>query len=234
MKKVSLVCLFTLCLTLGIGSAWASTGSTNPADFQDPVSWCANYPAGCNGSILSLGSPQSWTSSGGRTGMVGLISSQNFEVRQQGVTWGGDFNNGEGLIYNGVADGNTPGGILVSFDAPVLGVGAYIEQNSFGAFTGTITLLDSSLNVLGTFSAAGDSEPNPGTALFIGAFDSSADVSFAIFDTDSDDLAIATMIIKTSGTSTPEPSTLLLVGPSMLGLAGIVRRRLSRKSQEVL
>lgn len=231
MKRITPLLL--LFLSLGITSAWAGiTGSTNPSDFQDPVDWCVNY--GCNGQ--QLGTPQTWISNGGRTGLVGLVSSQNMQILQQGVSWNGNFDPGMGVIYNGVNTlGNTPGGILVSFDSPVFGAGAYIEDAPFGPFTATIQLFDSSFNLLGTFSAPGDSEPIPGTALFIGAFDSSADVSYALFDTNDDNFGIGTMRLKTSQTgTTPEPSTLLLVGPSMLGLAGVIRRRLSRKSREVL
>ena len=231
MKRVTL--LFLLCLSLGICSAWAgTTGSTNPNDFQDPVDWCVNY--GCNGQ--QLGTPQTWISAGGSTGLVGLVSSQNMQILQQGVSWNGNFAPGMGLIYNGVDTlGNNPGGILMSFNTPVFGAGAYIQDDPFGAFTATIQLFDSGFNLLGSFSAPGNSDQNPGTALFIGAFDSSADVSYALFDTNDDNFAIGTARLKTSqqGT-TPEPSTLLLVGPSMLGLASVLRRRLSRKSQEVL
>ncbi len=225
MRKIALLCL--LCLTLGLGSAWASTGSTNPNDFQDPVNWCTNY--GCQGA--QLGTPQTWLSDGGLTGMIGLVSSQNMQNLQQGVSWNGNFAAGMGVIYNGVQTlGNTPGGILVSFDAPVYGAGAYIQEDFFGAFTGTISLFDSSFNLLGSYSHDGTSDTNVGTALFLGAFDSTPDVSYALFDTQDDVFAIGTMIIKTQQqTTTPEPGTLLLLGPSVLGLAGVLRRRITRK-----
>ena len=227
MKKVTIISL--LCLTLGVCSAWATTGSTNPNDFQDPVDWCSNF--GCQGA--DLGTPQAWTSNGARTGMVGLVSSQNMKNLQQGSDWLGNFNDGMGVLYNGVNSGNNPGGILMSFDNPVFGAGAYIQQEEFGGFTATIQLFDSSFNLLGSFSADGNSDQNVGTALFIGAFDSTADVSYALFDTtgvSDDDFAIGTAILRTQGqTQTPEPGTLLLLGSSVIGAAGVVRRRMSRK-----
>lgn len=226
MRRAALLC--ALCLTLGLSSAWASAGSTNPNNFTNPVDWCTNY--GCAGQ--QLGSPQTWAATTPpNTGMIGLVSSQNMQNLQQGVSWNGNFSAGMGLIYNGVRTlGNTPGGILVSFNQPVFGAGAYIQEDFFGAFTGTITLFDSSFGLLGTFSAPGTSDTNVGTALFIGAYDTAPDVSYALFDTQDDVFAIGTLRLATSQVTTvPEPSTLLLLAPSMLGLAGVVRRRMSRK-----
>ena len=211
MRKASL--LFVLCLALGVCSAWASTGSINPNDFQDPVNWCTNF--GCTGA--QFGTPQNWTSDGGRTGLVGLVSSQNFENRVQGPSWNGNFANGMGLIYNGVTTlGNTPGGILLGFNAPVYGAGAYMQPDWYGTFTGSIQLYDASFNLLGSYSHDGTSDTNVGFALFLGAYDSTADVSYALFDTygtgGDDNLAIGTMRIQTTGqvTTVPEPGTLLL------------------------
>ncbi len=222
MRKLALLCL--LCLSLGICS-WASTGTTDPTLFQDAINWCTNY--GCQGQ--QLGSPQVWTSGNGATGMIGLVSSQNMENLVQGGSWNGNFSNGEGLIYNGVSDGNTPGGILLSLDSPAYGVGAYIQADIFGAFTATISLYDASFNLLGTYSHDGVSDQNVGTALFIGAYDDIADVSWAIFDvTDvngDDNFAIGTTMLKTGNVSTPEPATFTLLASSLLGLAGMLRRK---------
>jgi hypothetical protein len=224
MRKLALLCL--LCLSLGICSA-ASTGTTDPTLFQDSINWCTNY--GCQSQ--QLGSPQTWASNLGATGMVGLVSSQNMENLVQGSSWGGNFNNGEGIIYNGVATlGNNPGGILLSLDMPVFGVGSFIQANFYGAFTATLSLYDSGFNLLGTYSHAGTSDGNAGTALFIGAYDGIADVSYALFDvTDvngNEDFAIGTTKLMTQQvTTTPEPASLTLLASSLLGLAGMLRRK---------
>jgi hypothetical protein len=159
--------------------------------------------------------------------MVGLVSSQNMDILQQDVTWNGNFPDSMGLIYNGVLTlGNMPGGILVALDAAQLGVGAYIQDNYLlYPYTATITLYDAGFNLLGTYSAPGD----PFTAIFIGAFDSVPDVSYALFDVadgvNPEDFAIGTVKLG----PVPEPGTLLLLGPSALGLYGILRRRMGRK-----
>lgn len=225
MRKAALV---LLCIAFGVGAAWA-TSTTNPGDFKDEVNWCTNF--GCSGS-QQYGSPQTWTSDGGRTGLVGLVSSQNFQNLVQGTTWNGNFDNGMGLIYNGVSTlGNNQGGILISFDQLVFGAGAYIQSNFWGPFTATVQLFDSNFKLLETFTTNGTAGPHPGTALFIGAYENTADVAYAVFDaTDqygSEDFAIGELGIR--GGTVPEPGTLALVGTSLLGLAGAIRRRLHKE-----
>lgn len=235
MKKLSMLCL--LGFALGIGNLSASTtGSTNPNAFQDSVDWCQ---LGCSSQQIT---PSPWISAMGNTGLAGNASTQDIHVLQQGSTWIGNLADGMGVVYNGVQSlGNNPGTINILFDQAVFGVGAYIQQTFYGTFTGTITLLDANLNVLGTFSAGGTSDNNVGTALFLGAFDSTADVWGAIFSTTGigdDDFGIGQMRLQTSPyvppPAVPEPSTLLLAGPALLGLAGAARRRMSRTSQEVM
>lgn len=220
MKKLSILLL--LSLLLGAGSAWASfTGSTNPNDFPDAVYWCLMYTCDLD-PPLQLGTPQAWNSVYGYTGMVGLVSSQNMEIRKQGLTWVGNFPDGMGLIYNGYLTlGNNPGGILISLDTPSFGVGAYIQDNYLAySYTATISLYDAAFNLLGTFSAPGD----PFTAIFIGAYDDIPDVSYALFDVadgvNPEDFALGTLRLS----DIPEPGTLVLLGPSALGLFGLLRR----------
>ncbi len=232
MKKTFALCL--LCLALGIGNAWAGViGTTNPAQFNDLVDWCVQY--GCSGQQLAT--PQPWSSAGGNTGLVGLVGTQQgFFVLQQDSNWNGNFADNMGLIYNGNAYGNTPTDIAATFDQGLYGAGAWIQANYFGPFTASIELFDSSYQSLGTFTTSGTSAHNPGTALFIGGYIYTPDVWAVQFDatgtgTNEPDFAIGTMGLQT--TVTPEPTTLLLMG-TLLGLHGIVRRRMARKHKEVL
>ena len=125
----------TLCFALTAGSSWAGiVGSTNPADFGDPVNWCQ---FGCTGAQFAT--PQSWTSVGGQTGSVGLVGTgQGFYNLQQGNSWFGNFAGGMGLVYNGVAFGNTAADIALTFDQAENGVGAFIQADYYGPFTATM------------------------------------------------------------------------------------------------
>ena len=140
-----------------------------------------------------------------------------------------------GVVYNGVPSlNNTPADIAATFDQGVYGAGAWIQAKDYGVFTATVTLFDANFQPLGSFTAQGDSENN-GTALFIGAYDTNPDVyaiQFNVKDINNvDDFAIGLMGLNTAGV--PEPSTLMLLGPSALGVLGVIRRRMNRKSQEV-
>jgi len=220
MKKLALL---VCCLVLAVGSGWAGTGIvTNPAQInQDYTDWCVNF--GCTGG--SFTTPQSWISDDGYTGTVGLNGGfQNFYNLQQGVSWNGTFPSGMGLVYNGRLFGNTDAGIVTTFDMGVYAAGAFIQSDYYGPFTAYITLFDQNSLVIGTFSANGYSQFAPGTALFLGAYDTVPfyAVQFDVVDQYGiNDVAIGTEWFNT----TPEPGTLVLFGSSVLGLAGYLRRR---------
>lgn len=236
MKKAALLLL--LCLTLGGTYALASvTGTTDPNKFNDYVDWCVQFN-NCANTPFFEPSPSSFISNGGIGGVVGLVGTQQpFEVRQQEVTWNGNFNPAMGIVYNAVStQSNDPADVAATWGVGVYGAGAWIQAGIQGAFTATVTLFDTNYQPLGSFTAQGVSDNQQGTALFIGAYDTNPDVyavQFNVKDSGGvDDFAIGEMLLGT--TSVPEPGTLMLLGSSALGVLGILRRRINRKSQEVL
>ncbi len=230
MKRVLLFLL--LCVMLSLGASWAGTliGTTQPAVFSDTVAWCQ---FGCAGA--SVASDTAWTSVGGATGTMGLVSGQNFLNRQQGHAWSGNFVPDMGLVWNAVPLGNTPTNIFVKFDRATYGAGAYIQSDLYGSFSATAYLYDVHGNLLDSYSANGVSNPTTGTALFLGMTDSVPEVyaiRFAAVGSGGDsfepDFSIGSLSF-TSGpevTISPEPASLLLAGPALLALAAIRRRRM--------
>jgi len=145
------------------------------------------------------------------------------------------------VVYNGAESGNTQADITLGFDQAEFGAGAYIQADPFGAFTATISLYDISDLLIGTdtFSEAGNNTGSEGTAIFIGAYDPTADVYFADFSVTAvaspfsqgliDDFGIGTAGVMDSlpvVTGTPEPASMLLIGSALLGLAAFGRKRI--------
>ena len=211
MRKLTLTC-FTLAVLLVMGTAFAS----------DTIDWGVLGPA-----YTVLTTPQRWGSYYLQEGFVGVRNGNDFERRDQGNGWSGNFFPGEHLIWNQGGFGQTGIDIGVLFDVPVYGGGSQIQADYLGPFTATLTAYDIGGFVIGTTVMLGNStSAGDGSAIFISFTSASRNVSFLDFNVvdqyGGDSLAIGTVTFY----DTPEPSSLLLLGSGALGLAGVIRRKL--------
>lgn len=241
MKSALRLCLLGLLLAAVSASAGV-VGSTNPSLFPNTIDWCAQATFAC-GDNAPIASYQYFSSAWGDPGIVGLAgpffssTDVNFQALQAGTNlFGSSFPDGMGVLYNGVSTLGNSGGagsaFLFAFARPQYGFGAYLQTFYYGPFTAEVILVDQQFNFLGAAIAYGNSSDQSSDLMFLGALSSQRDVFGAIvIAVDQSD--IADFALGQAGLATPEPSSLLLLAPSALGLAGVIRRRLSRKSQEV-
>lgn len=153
----------------------------------------------------------------------------DLERRDQGSGWSGNFAPGDELIWTA----NTPGPIVIDFISPVSAIGAQIQRDQFGRFTGTIAVYDSANALLETYDLAGLSNASAhNSAIFLGISRTLADIDRVEFNVSaSADFAINQVDIVSGSEeneneirSIPEPASLTLLGIGLAGL-GVVRRK---------
>jgi hypothetical protein len=113
----------------------------------------------------------------------------------------------------------TGGGQTISFTTPIDSFGAYFTGWQIG--TQTITYTDNSQVVL---QMGGADLPNGGTRFF-GFIDAGASIASISYQAVNDIVAVDDVRYGKASQSVPEPSSLLLIGAGLVGLAGLLRRK---------
>jgi hypothetical protein len=214
-----------------VSVAWAGTYAPvdDPAAFVQSVNWCQFAPVNCTATVAAPNPPDpsaAWVSTpSGKTGYAGLFyDSHSFSVTPDP--------SGMGLInsFYGAAT-VTLDDVSATFDAPTDGAGAYIESSYVGNVVVTVQPFNDVYNFLPYFQWLVNFDGTPGASLFVGATSSESEVAGVIFDVS--DATTGNTVPFSMGTlefdQVPEPGSIALVAPMLLGL-GVMLRKRARKS----
>lgn len=183
-------------------------------DFYD---WGGLGPA-----LTVVADPFVLASNGGTRMLTGNNPSGVFERRDQNTGWNGNFAPGDKLLWTQ----DTVGPMELSFDAPVMGAGAQIQRDLFGAFRAKIEAFDAGNVSLGSFTVPGDSNPNAdNSAIFLGVLSDALDIAKIVYSVDgtTQDFAINRLDIVVQ--QVPEPASASLVILGLLALIGSARHK---------
>lgn len=223
MKKILLLAMFFVCISV-IANADAFTTFATRAD-QNPtdiIDWSQLGPA-----FTSLSAPVSFTSFNGLNGTITTPNSLERVDQNVGNTnlgWNGNFDSGENLIWQ-LGNGN----LTINFASGVSTVGFAIQGDAFGAYTASISVFVGGVDAF-DYTVSGVSNSNQdGSAAFIGVGDLNGNhitsiVISAVDFNGNNDFAIDDVSLGT----TPEPTSIALLGAGSLGVAGFMRRRLTK------
>jgi hypothetical protein len=217
-KKLLIVTLGAVALLLSANAYADSFSIVTTRTGSDTIDWGQLGPP-----FTTLTSPVGWTSTGGAMGTAS--DSGTLERRDEGNGWDGVFAIGDHLLWN--QDNGNP--IDIHFNNPISLGGAQIQDDFFVTYQGCVQALGSFGSspifcVTGVNTGAEDN-----SAPFIGIQDlSGGNITDLLFTTDFGPNATAINTLSFQpGTTTPEPSSLLLLASGIAGLAGVVRRKLT-------
>jgi hypothetical protein len=232
--------------TYTTASSYNTFGGGGSIGISDPVDWGQFYLAqghtgNVNNTSVTSGSVMNTANSERVTATNG--NSQGFTVYSNGLTtglpgtrWDGDFGSGTNILSTKATS------ITLSFNGAITGFGIDAQTELAGAYGFTIQAYNTSGALLGTASNSGTSTGRANTSLntaaFAGLTSTAGDISYVIITATGPNtgsgFAIDTSLIyhfannQTSGgtgTQTPEPGTIALLGAGLAALGAVRRRR---------
>ena len=211
------------CLSV-VSVAWAGTYAPvgDPGEFAESVNWCQLAPVNCT---ATRPTPSAWVSTpSGKTGLAGLFyDSNSFSLTNDGFGMGliNSFYSTSTVVLDDVA---------ATFTNPTNGAGAYIEAGNVGDVYVSVYLFNDVYNILTGWSWAMNFDGTQGEKLFVGAMSSDLEVAGVIFDVS--DATTGNTVPFSAGTLkfdfVPEPGSMALVAPMLLGLGFMIRKRARR------
>ena len=239
-KKLLLLTIAVLCLgTFASADNYSAFGNRAAQNATDIIDWTQLGPD-FSISGTTIPTPALVASFAGNLALVGNINGGDFVRVDQGLSWNGNFDFGESLVWTGNSNfgGGGGGPFLIEMANPVQSIGIGIMADLFGPFTATVVVYDASLSPVALFNFFGTStSSNAGDNLFMGIADNSGvNIGAVVISTTSAGDTGGTFVNDFAlddpsfgyGPIIPEPSTLVLLGSGLLGLAGMVRHK--RKS----
>jgi hypothetical protein len=222
-SKGAALCALLL-LMASVASADSLVGLSSSGSLSDQFNWSQ---LGGDGTVLN----QTFgvTSNLGLAGAVGLQGPNSIVAVQcpaASCSWTGNFNAGDSLVWTSDGNGQNNGPLAMGFGSGVNGVGAFIQEDIPGQFTARISIY-SGATLLGSYSVTSD---GAGDVVYVGLEDLSGyNITSAVFDLTNCagfDCSVNDFAIDGVEVNTPEPGSLALLGSGLVGLAGIIRRRL--------
>lgn len=190
--------------------AYADTEVTVRPTGTDSVDWSQLGP-----SYTTIPQNFTFTTANGVSGS-GSLATGTGEVRVQGDGWWGNFTNGDTVTWT---DFNGP--LTLNFSQGYTQIGAQIETDAYIPFTAQICDATSCFTEDGVSNADGD-----GSAIYLGISSSTPITSVTFSVVGDNDFAINELTLDGPVSSTPEPSSLALLGTGLMGAATLARRRL--------